>query len=95
MSRIYLDNAATSWPKPDGVYAAIDHAQRVLGAPAGRGAYYEANDASRVVEHARNAAANFINAFSGNGLSKREGVSGSVRLCPAAPQFRMQEHTWR
>ena len=62
MSRIYLDNAATSWPKPDGVYAAIDHAQRVLGAPAGRGAYYEANDASRVVEHARNAAASFINA---------------------------------
>ena len=22
--RIYLDNAATSWPKPDGVYAAVD-----------------------------------------------------------------------
>jgi cysteine desulfurase / selenocysteine lyase len=62
MSRIYLDNAATSWPKPDGVYAAIDHAQRVLGAPAGRGAYYEANDASRVVDHARNAVAEFINA---------------------------------
>ena len=62
MSRIYLDNAATSWPKPDGVYAAIDHAQRVLGAPAGRGAYYEANDASRVVDHARNAVAKFINA---------------------------------
>lgn len=62
MSRIYLDNAATSWPKPDGVYAAIDHAQRVLGAPAGRGAYYEANDASRIVEHARTAAANLVNA---------------------------------
>lgn len=62
MSRIYLDNAATSWPKPDGVYAAIDHAQRVLGAPAGRGAYYEANDACRIVEHARNAVAKLVNA---------------------------------
>lgn len=62
MSRIYLDNAATSWPKPDSVYAAIDHAQRVLGAPAGRGAYYEANDASRIVDHARNEVAKLINA---------------------------------
>ena len=62
MSRIYLDNAATSWPKPDSVYAAIDHAQRVLGAPAGRGAYYEANDANRIVDHARNEVAKLINA---------------------------------
>ena len=24
MKRIYLDNAATSWPKPDAVYTAVD-----------------------------------------------------------------------
>ena len=34
-NRIYLDNAATSWPKPETVYAAVDDYQRRLGAPAG------------------------------------------------------------
>ena len=28
---IYLDNAATSWPKPEAVYAAVDHYQREIG----------------------------------------------------------------
>ena len=30
-SRIYLDNAATSWPKPESVYRAVDEFQRNLG----------------------------------------------------------------
>ena len=34
--RIYLDNAATSWPKPEAVYRAVDHFQRNIGAAAGR-----------------------------------------------------------
>ncbi len=29
MPRIYLDNAATSWPKPDAVYTAMDAFARV------------------------------------------------------------------
>ena len=41
-TRIYLDNAATSWPKPESVYAAVDEYQRNAGAAAGRGAYREA-----------------------------------------------------
>ena len=28
MKRIYLDNAATSWPKPEAVYAIVDRYQR-------------------------------------------------------------------
>ena len=32
-TRIYLDNAATSWPKPEAVYDAVDRYQRTLGAP--------------------------------------------------------------
>ena len=31
--RIYLDNAATTWPKPEAVYDAVDHYQREIGAP--------------------------------------------------------------
>lgn len=51
--RIYLDNAATSWPKPEAVYAAVDHYQRALGATAGRGAYREADDVERRVRTTR------------------------------------------
>lgn len=52
-SRIYLDNAATSWPKPDAVYNAVDFYQRHIGAPAGRSGYAEAGQASQGVESAR------------------------------------------
>jgi cysteine desulfurase family protein len=51
--RIYLDNAATSWPKPEAVYAAVDRYQRDIGAAAGRGAYRDAVEAQRVVDDAR------------------------------------------
>jgi cysteine desulfurase / selenocysteine lyase len=51
--RIYLDNAATSWPKPETVYDAVDHYLRYLGAPAGRSGYAEAAEVSRRVEAAR------------------------------------------
>ncbi len=62
MTRIYLDNAATSWPKPEAVYAAMDHYQRNLGAPAGRGVYREAIEVDRRIEQARFALARLIDA---------------------------------
>jgi len=37
MKRIYLDNAATSWPKPEAVYKAVDHFNRNIGGNPGRG----------------------------------------------------------
>ncbi len=60
--RIYLDNAATSWPKPPGVYEAVEHFQRDLGAPAGRGAYRHANEVERLLNDARHRIAQLINA---------------------------------
>jgi cysteine desulfurase/selenocysteine lyase len=62
--RIYLDQAATSWPKPECVYLAVDDYQRTLGAAAGRGAYTDAVETSRRVEGARAAVARLINAES-------------------------------
>jgi len=58
--RIYLDNAATSWPKPTEVYDAVDHWQRNVGAPAGRGAYDEALQSDRLVHDARRAVAGVL-----------------------------------
>ncbi|HUE73356.1 MAG TPA: aminotransferase class V-fold PLP-dependent enzyme [Pirellulaceae bacterium] len=53
MPRIYLDNAATTWPKPEAVWQAVDDYQRRLGAPAGRGAYHEAAEVERLVDQCR------------------------------------------
>ncbi|HEY5315140.1 MAG TPA: aminotransferase class V-fold PLP-dependent enzyme [Pirellulales bacterium] len=60
--RIYLDHAATSWPKPEAVYAAVDRYQRELGAPAGRGVYAEALAVHDRVEQARTGIARLIGA---------------------------------
>ncbi len=47
--RIYLDNAATSWPKPSAVYEAMDLYARTIGAAAGRGSYHSAQLAAQTV----------------------------------------------
>jgi cysteine desulfurase/selenocysteine lyase len=60
--RLYLDNAATSWPKPESVYQAVDRYLRSNGAGAGRGVYREAVEADRLVEGARQRVARLINA---------------------------------
>lgn len=53
MARIYLDNAATSFPKPETVYEAVDHYQRHLGAAAGRGSYGSASEVGAIVGRLR------------------------------------------
>lgn len=55
--RRYLDNAATTWPKPEAVLAAWERAGRELGVAAGRGCYREAIEADAIRERARARAA--------------------------------------
>ncbi|MGC1273544.1 MAG: aminotransferase class V-fold PLP-dependent enzyme [Planctomycetaceae bacterium] len=62
MPRIYLDNAATSFPKPESVYAAIDDYNRRLGAAAGRGAYRSSLEAAEIVRRCRLNLARLFNA---------------------------------
>lgn len=49
---IYLDNAATTFPKPEEVYVAMDKASR-SAVNAGRGAYKAAYEKSRVIEETK------------------------------------------
>ncbi len=57
---IYLDNAATSHPKPEAVYLAADRTLRELGASPGRGSYRTAIEASRLLFETRLAAARLL-----------------------------------
>jgi len=59
---VYLDNAATTWPKPEAVYHAIDTAMREHGANPGRGAYRMSVEAEKLVDDTRQAIARLFNA---------------------------------
>ncbi|AJE03025.1 aminotransferase class V-fold PLP-dependent enzyme [Geobacter pickeringii] len=54
---LYLDNAATSYPKPDAVYDAVNHALREIGVGPGRGVHRRGMAATRLVFEAREAVA--------------------------------------
>jgi cysteine desulfurase/selenocysteine lyase len=51
----YLDNAATSWPKPEAVYQAMDNFMRHTGANPGRSAHQLSIEAGRIVYETREA----------------------------------------
>ena len=51
---IYLDNAATTFPKPESVYVAMDEMNRKGAVNAGRGAYKLAQKASSLIEETKN-----------------------------------------
>jgi len=59
---IYLDNAATSWPKPEIVYRTMDDFLRTKGGNPGRGSNSMALAARETVEETRRLVARLINA---------------------------------
>ncbi|MEI6805239.1 MAG: aminotransferase class V-fold PLP-dependent enzyme [Myxococcaceae bacterium] len=48
-AQIYLDNASTSFPKPESVYQAVEKFMRQGGASPGRGSYPKAQESERIV----------------------------------------------
>ncbi|MFM9059028.1 MAG: aminotransferase class V-fold PLP-dependent enzyme [Planctomycetaceae bacterium] len=84
--RRYLDNAATTWPKPPEVLAAWERAAREVGATAGRAAYTAAAEAGEIRRRARLAAARLLGADptrvalpSGGTLALNVAIHGLVR----------------
>jgi len=60
--RIYMDNSATSFPKPSAVTDAMVAFARSCGASAGRGAYAEAKQCEQIIRTCRQRVATLINA---------------------------------
>ena len=81
MSQIYLDNAATSWPKPESVYQAVEHTMRQVGVSSGRAVYDSANTANQIVNQTRTAIASLINSPSADQIVLT--TSGTDSLCTA------------
>lgn len=53
MSEVYLDNAATSFPKPESVYQAVEKFMRQGGASPARGSYVKAQESERLLVRLR------------------------------------------
>lgn len=61
---VYLDNAATTFPKPECVYQAMDETNRKIGVNAGRGSYKAAREASEIIADTKNKIRKVIHADS-------------------------------
>ncbi len=57
MRDVYLDNAATTFPKPESVFKAMDHFSRDIGGNPGRSGHHRSLEAGRAVLRARDALA--------------------------------------
>lgn len=63
---IYLDNAATTFPKPECVYDAVNTCMREFGVNAGRGSYNLAKKATNVIDNFRKSVINLVNLNNSN-----------------------------
>ena len=86
-TRRYLDNAATSWPKPESVFQAAEHAARMVGTAAGRGMSRDVLEAGRIIGQARMRMARLLGAVdpqrvafpAGGTLALNMAIHGIVR----------------
>ena len=66
---IYLDNAASSWPKPEATWQAMERFMRSIGANPGRSGHRLSIEAGRILMDAREA------------LAELFGIDDSLRVC--------------
>jgi cysteine desulfurase family protein len=78
METLYMDNAATSYPKPECVYAAIDHFNRYLGASPGRGSHQQTMQAGSILLNTREALARLFNISDGTRIAFTLNVSEAL-----------------
>ncbi len=78
--RVYLDNGATSFPKPECVYEAINYFMRNVGASPGRGNYAKAMESEQLVYDARKAIARLFNVKRPGEIVFTANVTESINL---------------
>ena len=77
---VYLDNAATSYPKPEKVYQAVIHAMREVGASPGRGGHRRSLEAGRIMFMAREAVASLFSIPDSSRIIFTHNATGSLNL---------------
>jgi len=77
---VYLDNAATSWPKPEAVYRAVDRFMREVGATPGRGGHRREEEALRIADQTRDALARLFNAPDPQGVAFAMNATQAINM---------------
>ena len=77
---MYLDNAATSYPKPEKVYEAVIHAMREVGASPGRGGYRRSLESGRILFQAREVVASFFSISDSARIIFTHNATGALNL---------------
>jgi cysteine desulfurase family protein len=77
---MYLDNAATSYPKPEVVYETVLRVMREVGASPGRGGHRRSLEAARLLFQAREAVADFIGAADSSRIIFTGNATGALNL---------------
>ncbi len=80
MESIYMNNAATSFPKPESVYKAIDNFNRYLGANPGRGSNGQTVEAGSILLDAREALAVLFKAEDSENIAFTANVTEAINL---------------
>lgn len=63
---IYLDNSATTFPKPEEVYKALDYANRNLAFNSGRGNYKKSQEVTKIIDETRESIASLVKLTANN-----------------------------
>ncbi len=77
---MYLDNAATSFPKPETVYESVLYAMRDVGASPGRGGYLRSLEAGRILFQAREAVARLFSISDSSRVIFTHNATGALNL---------------
>lgn len=77
---IYLDNAATSFPKPENVYQAVIDAMREVGASPGRGGHRRSLEAGRIMFMARETVAGLFSIPDSSRIIFTHNATGALNL---------------
>lgn len=77
---IYLDNSATSFPKPECVYLAMDQYMRSNGTSAGRGTYAKAREAEELLYKTRKSIAALFEAKKPGNIVLTSNVTESLNM---------------
>ncbi len=80
MQYIYLDNAATTFPKPESVYLAIDHFNRKLGGNPGRGTGRSSLQSGRVLLETRDALARLFNIADSSQIAFTSNITEAINI---------------
>ncbi len=80
MKTIYLDNAATSFPKPEGVVRAMCSFMENVGANPGRGGHSRSLDAGRIILETRELLADLFGAPGVNQIILTQNITHSLNL---------------